>query len=55
MPMLLLLGANHSLLLLHIDKCYIFIEETGKRNNNFDIGYMIHLSLHVNKFFRDQV
>ena len=55
MPMLPLLGGNHRLLLLHKAKRFIWIEETGKHINEFDIGYMINPNLHVNKYFKDQV
>ena len=55
MPMLPLLVPNNRLPLLHMSNCFIFIEETGERINEFDIGYMINPSLHVNKAFRDQV
>ena len=44
-----LLGDNHRLPLLHMAKCFIWIEETGKHINDFEIGYMINPSLHVNK------
>ena len=53
--MLPLLGDNHHLPLLHRAKYFIWIEETGKRINEIDIGYMINPSFHVNKAFRDQV
>ena len=50
-----LLGIDHCLPLLHMAKRFIWIEETGKRINDLDIGYMINPSFHVNKAFRDQV
>ena len=53
--MLPLLGANHHLPLLHMDKCFIWIEEAGERINEFDVGYMINPSFCVNKAFRDQI
>ena len=55
MLILQFLGANHCLLLLPTDKCFIWIEETGERINEFEIGYMIIPYLCVNIFFRDQV
>ena len=55
MPMFPLLGDNHRLLLLHMVKRFIWIEETGERINKFDIGYIIHLSFYVNKTFKNQV
>ena len=53
--MLPLLGTNNILPILHMAKPFIRIEETGKRINEFDIGYMISPSLHVNKSFKEQV
>ena len=47
-----LLGANHRLPLLHMDKISIWIEENMERINQFDIGYMINIALHVNKSFK---
>ena len=55
MPMFPLLGDNHRLLLLHMAKLFIWIEETGERINKFEIGYIINLSLYVNKIFRYQM
>ena len=55
MPMLPLLGANNRLPLLHMAKRFIWIEETGKIINEFEIGYMINPSLYLNKTFREQV
>ena len=55
MAMLPLLGGNHFLPLLHMAKHFIWIEETGKRINQFEIGYMIDPSLYVNKAFKEQV
>ena len=49
MPMLPLLGYNHCLPLLHMDKTFIWIEETGERINEFEIGCMINPTFHVNK------
>ena len=36
-------------------KRFIWLEEAKKCINEFEIGYMINPSLHVNKYFRDQV
>ena len=47
-PMLLLLGTNHRLPLIYLAKRFIWIEETGKRINEFEIGYIINPSLYVN-------
>ena len=55
MTMLLLLGDNNRLPLLHMDKRFIWLEEKGKRINESEIGYMINPTLHVNKSFRYQV
>ena len=49
MPMLPLLGDNHRLPLLYMDKPFIWLEETGERINEFEVGYMINPSLYVNK------
>ena len=38
-----------------MDKCFIWLEETGKHINYFEIGYTINPILHVNKSFRYQV
>ena len=53
--MLPLLMDNHRLQLFHMAKRFIWIEETSEHINEFDIGYMINPSLHINKYFRDQV
>ena len=55
MPMLHLLGDNHRLPLFDMSKSFIWINEAKKHINEFDIGYIINPSLHVNKAFRDQV
>ena len=52
MPIFPLLGANHGLPLLHKDKLFIWIEETVEFINEFEIGYMIHPNLHINKAIR---
>ena len=53
--MLPLLGSNNCLPLLHMDNRFIWLEETGDRINEFEVGYMINPSLHVNKEFKEQV
>ena len=50
--MLSLLGANHRLPLLHMDKHFIWINETKQCINEIKIGYMITLGLNVNKSLR---
>ena len=49
MPMVSLLGANHRLPLFHMAKCFIWINETKQRINEFTIRYMINPGLNVNK------
>ena len=41
MPMLSLLGENHRLPLFHMDKHFIWINETKKPINEFTIVYVI--------------
>ena len=55
MPMLLLLGANNCLPLFHMDKRFIWLNETKQLINEFTIGYMINTDLNVNKDFREKV
>ena len=55
MPMLSLLGANHRLPLFHMDKSFIWVNETRQRINEFTIGYMINTNLNIKKAFREQV
>ena len=55
MPMLPLLGDNHRLPLFHMDKHFIWLEKTGERINEFEIGYMINPRLNVNISFKEQV
>ena len=52
MPMLPLLGDNHRLPLLHMDKRFNWLEEIGERINEFKIGYLINPSFYVNKLFK---
>ena len=55
MPILPLLGDNHRLPLLHMNKRFIYLEETKECINEFDIGYMINPNFHINKASREQV
>ena len=55
MPMFPLLGATHRLLLLHMDKRFIWNNETKKRINELEIGYNITPGLHINEAFRYRV
>ena len=55
MPMLSLLGGNHSLPLFHMDKRFIWINETKERINECKIGYMINPNFNINKAFREKV
>ena len=50
-----LLGTNNCLPLSHMDKSYIWIEETNQRINEFSIGYMMNPNLGINKSFKEQV
>ena len=50
-----MLGTNHFMPLSHMDKSYIWIEETNQRINEFSIGYMMNPNFHNNKAFREQV
>ena len=54
-PLFPLLGVNHSQPLLHISKIFVYIYTTDERINPFAIGYIINLTLHVNKVFIEQV
>ena len=55
MPMLPLLVYNHRLPVLHMAKRFIWIEETGKRISQFDIGYIIYPSFHGNQKFKEEI
>ena len=55
MPMLSLLEANHSLPLFHMAKRFIWLNETKKRINEFNIGYIINPGFNINKAFIEQV
>ena len=50
-----MLVANCHMLLLHMSKSYIWIEEINQRINEFSIGYMINPTLYKNIYFKDQV
>ena len=50
-----LLGTNNSMSLSHMDRSYIWLEETNQRINEFSIGYTMNPNLHKNKVFREQV
>ena len=50
-----LLGINHLLPLSHMDKSYIWLEETNQRINEFSIGYTMNPNLSINKAFKEQV
>ena len=50
-----MLGDNNRLPLLHMDKCFICIEEKSDRINEFEIGYTINPTFHVNKAFKEKV
>ena len=50
-----LLWTNHRLPLSHIDKSYIWLEETNELINEFSIGYTINPKLIINKDFKEQV
>ena len=51
-PILTLLGDNHRLPLIHMAKCFIWLEEKSDCINEFNMGYMINPTLHVNKAFK---
>ena len=55
MPTQSLLGVNHRLPLFHMNKSFIWLEETKERINKFSIGYMINPTLNINKSFREKV
>ena len=50
--MLSLLVYNNRLPLFHMDKKFIFPNETKQHINEFTIGYMINPGLNVNKAFQ---
>ena len=50
-----LLGTNRRFPLSHMDRSYIWIEETNQRINEFPIGCMMNPNFSTNKVFREQV
>ena len=50
-----LLGTKHYLPLSHMDKSYIWLEETNQRINDFSIGYMKNPNFIIDKYFKAQV
>ena len=50
-----LLGTNHYFPLSHMDKSYIWIEETNQCINDFSIEHMMNPNLRINKSFKEQV
>ena len=54
-PILPLIGVTHCLPILHMSKIMVYIYTTDEKINQFVIGYMINLSLHTNKVFREKV
>ena len=50
-----MLGAYHSLSLLHMAKSYSWLEETKELINEFSIEYMINPTLNIKKAFKEQV
>ena len=53
--MLSFLGENNRLPLFHMDKFFIWLEETKERINKFLIGYMMNPRLNIKKSFREKV
>ena len=54
-PLVPILGVNHSLPILHMSKIMVHIYSTEKTIHQFAIGYMINPSLHINNTFRTLV
>ena len=50
-----LLETNHHLPLSHMEKIYIWLEETNKVINEFSIGYMMIPNLSTNNDFKEQL
>ena len=50
--LLSLLGVNHHRPLLDMYKTFIYIISIEKRMNQFEIGYMVNSTLHVNMVFK---
>ena len=55
MIMLSLLWDNHRLTLFYMAKCFIWLEVTEERINEFSIEYMINPQFNNNKSFIEQV
>ena len=51
-PLLTLLGANHLQPIINMSKRLVYLYTTNKQINQFEIGYMVNPSLHVDKLFR---
>ena len=54
-PLMQIVGVNHRLPILHMSKKMVHIYTTDKTVRQIDIGYMVNLSLHINKMFKTQV
>ena len=50
-----LLGADHRLPILYTAKILLWINKTSDHINESVIGYMINPTLHVDKYFKEQV
>ena len=50
-----LLGVNNRQPLLNISKILVYIYTTDKSFNQFEIGYIINPTLHVNKVFIENI
>ena len=55
MPMLLLFVAKHRLILFHMAKSFIWLNETKQRVNEFKTEYTINPNYNTNKAFIKQV
>ena len=55
MPMQSFLGDYHCLLLLHMDKHFIWLEVTKERITEFSIGFIINTTFNIRKSFRQKV
>ena len=49
-PLLPLVGVNCHQFILHMSQRMVYLYATDEQINNFQIGYMIHYSLHINSF-----
>ena len=54
-PIMPIVGVNHSLPILHLSKRMVHIYGTEKTIHQFAIGYIISPSLHINSIFREKV